>query len=473
MIRVLFFLMMLLLSLQPLRAGSATSDGSYYGKVVVIEVGEDALTSTQGFQYINRILKRAQEEKAHIVVFELNTPGGLAWETSELMMKRMQDLKLPTIAFVNTKAMSAGALIASACDKIYMAPISSIGAAGLISGTGEAMDPMLRKKAESAFDAFTRATVAEKGHSVPLIRAMMIPADADQTFSGVTVKKGELLTLTGREAAQLDADGKPLLAKGIAQSVDELLKQEGIISQVVVAEPTGLERIALWIAWASPFLILLGIAAIYFEFKTPGFGIGGIVAIIAFGLFFFGNNIAGNLAGYEMVALFSVGVILIVVEIFLLPGTIVPAALGLLCMLAALFGGMLNELDIHYLMESGEFNSDTVLAVTAMPFLKLVIGVVGGIIAIMLMMRYLPDLAMFRKLSNAVESGGAAGSAVVLQDIAIGDEGVTLTELKPYGKALINGRTCEVATQSEILDPETPIRVIKKSTFNVIVEKII
>lgn len=473
MIRVFFFFVMLLLSFQPLRAGITPSDGSYYGKVVVIEVGEDSLTSAQGFQYINRILKRAQEEKAHIVVFELNTPGGLAWETSELMMKRMQDLKLPTIAFVNTKAMSAGALIASACDKIYMAPISSIGAAGLISGTGEEMDPMLRKKAESAFDAFTRATVAEKGHSVPLIRAMMIPADADQNFSGVTVKKGELLTLTGREAAQRDAQGKPLLAKGVAQSIDDLLAQEGVISQVILAQPTGLERIALWIAWASPLLILVGIAAIYFEFKTPGFGIGAVVAIIAFGLFFFGNNVAGNLAGYEMLALFIVGVLLILVEIFFLPGTIVPAALGLLCMLAALFGGMLSELDINHLMERGEFSSDAVLSVVTGPFLKLVLGVVGGIVAIMWMMRYLPDLAMFRKLSNAVESGGAAGSAVVLQDIAIGDEGVTVTELKPYGKALINGLTCEVATQSEILDPDTAIRVIKKSTFNLIVEKII
>lgn len=85
------------------------------------------------------------------MVFDLNTPGGLAWETREMMMKSIQPLTIPTYAYVNPKAMSAGALISAACDKIYMAPVSSIGAAGIITSSGEEMDPVMRKKAESAF----------------------------------------------------------------------------------------------------------------------------------------------------------------------------------------------------------------------------------------------------------------------------------------------------------------------------------
>ncbi len=100
---------------------------------------------------MNRILKRAQEEQARAVVFDLNTPGGLAWETSEMMMKSIQPLTIPTYAYVNPKAMSAGALISAACDKIYMAPVSSIGAAGIITSSGRRWTPSCarRRKAPS------------------------------------------------------------------------------------------------------------------------------------------------------------------------------------------------------------------------------------------------------------------------------------------------------------------------------------
>lgn len=105
----------------------AAAEESFRDKVVLIPVGEDALTSKQSFGFMNRILERAQKEQARAVVFEMNTPGGLAWETSEMMMKSIQPLTIPTYAYVNPKAMSAGALISAACDKIYMAPVSSIG----------------------------------------------------------------------------------------------------------------------------------------------------------------------------------------------------------------------------------------------------------------------------------------------------------------------------------------------------------
>ncbi len=177
---------------------------------------------------MNRILKRAQEEQARAVVFDLNTPGGLAWETSEMMMKSIQPLTIPTYAYVNPRAMSAGALISAACDKIYMAPVSSIGAAGIITSSGEEMDPVMRKKAESAFWAFTRSVVTEKGYRPEVVKAMMIPSDQDQQFGPVKLEKGALLTLTGKEAAARLEDGRPLLAQGTASSVTDLLTQEKV-----------------------------------------------------------------------------------------------------------------------------------------------------------------------------------------------------------------------------------------------------
>ena len=192
---------LLLLALLALFAGApfrAAAEETFRDRVVVIPVGEDSLTSKQSFGFMNRILKRAQEEQARAVIFDLNTPGGLAWETSEMMMKSIQPLTIPTYAYVNPRAMSAGALISAACDKIYMAPVSSIGAAGIITSSGEEMDPVMRKKAESAFWAFTRSVVTEKGY-----RPEVVKSHDDPVRPGTAVRPRQ----TGKRRAP-DPDGQ-------------------------------------------------------------------------------------------------------------------------------------------------------------------------------------------------------------------------------------------------------------------------
>ncbi len=451
----------------------SAKSGLHYGeKVVVIEVGENSLVHSQGFQFMKRVLEKAEHEKARAVVFDLNTPGGLAWETSEMMMRTMQDRKLPMYAFVNPRAMSAGALLAMACDKIYMAPVSAIGAAGLVDGSGEEIEPMIRRKAESAFDAFTRSVVVKKGHNPAIVRAMMIPSQEEQKFGTVVVKPDSLLTLTGEEAAALDDRGKPLLAVGIANSINELLSKEAIEAPVLIAEPTGFERIAQWLAWISPLLILIGMAGIFLEMKTPGFGIGGIVAIVAFALFFLGNNVVGNLAGYEMIALFVLGVILLVTEIAMGGSTIVLGVLGVGCMLVSLFFGMLDGLDVEGLLKDDSPSWGDYIAVAVMPAVKLATGCVGGTITILLMMRYLPDTPIFRRMSNETASGIDEGSVPEKDSFEQQEKGETLTELNPGGKAMIGGKVVDVSSVSGVIPAHTSIRVVGRNAFETLVEKV-
>lgn len=126
---------------------------------------------------------------------------------------------------------------------------------------------------------------------------------------------------------------------------------------------------------ASPILILLGIGGIYMEFKTPGFGIGGIVAIAAFALFFFGNNIAGNLAGYETAALLVLGIVLLCVEFFVIPGTFIAAIAGGVCIFLALFGGMVSSWEWDHIIRDGQWDDiNTLAAVLGIPLLKLALG---------------------------------------------------------------------------------------------------
>lgn len=464
----------LFVSLMPFCFSKDTQGESFKDKAVVIEIGEKSLSTRQSFEYIVRTIKKAEADEAKAIILSLDTPGGLAMETTDLMVKTLEPLKIPSIAYVNPMAMSAGALIAGACDVIYMAPTSSIGAAGLVSGSGEKIEEMARKKAESAFTAFTRSVVEKKGHNQALFKAMMIPAYEDITFNDkVSLKKGELLTLTQSEAVSLDENGKPLLAKGIAENIQDLLKQENLEADIHTSSPTPLEHIAMWIGLISPFLILLIVGGIYFEFKTPGFGIGGIVAITAFCLFFFGNYIAGNLAGYEMAALFILGLVLVFVEIFVIPGTLIAGVIGGALMLFALFAGMISNASWDYITTTGDWSLNSLVMLITMPLLKLGVGLFGGVIAILLMMRYFPETAIFRKIANEVISGGAIdGEAVVTAaPLDIGSKGITTTELKPNGKALVNGFSYEVYSRDGILAKGTPIRIIEKRAFDFVVER--
>ena len=207
------------------RVFGKSGEASYKGKVVVITVGEKDLINKQAFKFWRRVIKRVNEEEARAVLFDINTPGGLAFDTAELIMVDMQKIKVPSFAFVNPKALSAGALVAAGTDSIYMHPVSTIGAAAIVNSTGAEIPEIMRAKIESAFNAFVRAVSTSKGRNPDVIRAMMI-ADEYYDFGEIQVEEGDLLSLTADEAV-MDFEGKPLLAKGIVGSVEELLEKEG------------------------------------------------------------------------------------------------------------------------------------------------------------------------------------------------------------------------------------------------------
>ena len=197
------------------------------------------------------MIKRVNDDNARAVVFDIDTPGGLAFDTAELIMVDMQKIKVPSYAFVNQKALSAGALVAAGTDSIYMHPVSTIGAAAIVSGGGAEIPKIMRAKIESAFNAFVRAVSKSKGRNPDVIRAMMI-TDEYYDFGEIQVEEGELLSLTADEAV-MDFEGKPLLAKGIVGSIEELSGTRGAWRnvEVIAAEPSGMERLAYWAAALS------------------------------------------------------------------------------------------------------------------------------------------------------------------------------------------------------------------------------
>ncbi|MDW8345285.1 MAG: ATP-dependent Clp protease proteolytic subunit, partial [Verrucomicrobiae bacterium] len=253
--------------------------------VCVIQVHEDITHNTVFL--IRRGLQEAHKASAAGIVIDLDTNGGLVNQT-EKVMRLLERSPRPTVTFVNGKAYSAGAFIAAATDRIYMAPGSVIGAATpimLVPGSGPAeMPKALEEKLSSAVRAMVRSTAQMKGHNPDVFEAM-VDADRELVLDGKVIsEKGKLLTLTNEEAARPYGDPpKPLLSLGTVANVTALLASNGWAGATVLEiKPTGFEVVGRWLTMIGPLLMLIGFVAIYLEMKTPGIGVPTVVAVIAF-----------------------------------------------------------------------------------------------------------------------------------------------------------------------------------------------
>ena len=432
-------------------------------KVVVLHVGQKDLMNKQTFKFWKKVLDRANEDGARAVVLELDTPGGLAFDTRNLIVDEFADLKVPLFAWVEREAISAGALIAFAADRIYMAPGTTIGSAGLVSSTGE-IEKVMRAKLESVFEASMRTIVEKKGHRIEVLRAMMfIDDDNEREIGPVTVRKGGLLNLTAKEAATTMDDGEPLLAEAVVENLDDLLEREGMSdAEIIRPEPTGFEKFAWWITAISPLLIALGIGAAYLELKAPGFGLFGFAALAIFALFFFGNNLAGNLAGYEWTAVFLVGVLLIVLEIFVFPGMIA-GTIGGIMVLASLWISMADKEAFERASEEGNIGeslNDLLLG----PGLLLAVGLLGGIILVIILLKYVPNMPLFRSLvaTDELSAGGGddvAETAEHLPGKFIGKTATALTDLRPSGTIIVEGARKDAISHTGWVEKGAKLRV--------------
>lgn len=454
---------------------------SYQGKVVVIPVGEEDLIARARFEFMSRTLQRCTDEGAEAVIFDLDTPGGLLWDTVDLMMNDLQNLKPRSFAFVNKRALSAGAMIAVATDGIYMAPTSTAGAATPIYGGGTEMGEAERAKMNSATMGMARAVAKRKGHDPRVIEAMIDMSRELKVGDLVLDTKDSILTLDAIEGIML-LDGRPLFAKGIVNSIDDIKKAEGLKGATVTAEPTLFEAIAIWVTKYAAILILIGVAGGYLEMQAPGFGIPGFVSIAAFGLFFFGHYVAGSLVGQEtavVTALFIVGVALIVIELAVFPGMLVPGILGFILIMVALVYTMSAwEVPVVPTVPGdiketpGGAGFDINLYATGLR--NFALGVIGAGVLILAFFRFLPQTGPFQKLvlASAIDGGDAIPSTSV-QAVQTGDIGRACSALRPYGTVQFGEKRIEAMVEGGYLQNGAEVRVREIQGPKIIVEAVV
>ena len=262
--------------------------------VYVIPVNE-AINQPNLF-VLRRGLKEAIRKKADMVLLDMDTPGGRLDICLE-MMEMLDYFEGATATYINPDAISAGAFIASACDKIYFSPKGKMGAAAVIQGTGEDVPDTARMKIESYLLANIRVLSEGYRYRAEVVRAMF-DSEYELIIDEEIIKpKGELLTLTAKQAVQeYGKPAVPLLGDGIAPSIEALLTQEFGADgyRLERYEMTYSEEWAKWLANITPILLGAGMLLLFIEFKTPGFGVFGIGGIVIIGLIFYQSKYCGT-----------------------------------------------------------------------------------------------------------------------------------------------------------------------------------
>ncbi len=430
---------------------------------------------------IRRGVKEAMEAKADLLLLDMETNGGRVDTTREII-GILNEFKGETVTYVNKDAFSAGAFIAVATQKIYMAPESVIGAAAPImvspgGGGAESLPDTYEKKMTSAVKAMVRTTAEKNGHNIAVVEAMIDKTRGltvtnitdDATNQVVIAREGDILTLSNTEAERVYGNPpKKLLSSGTVADIDTLIQTLGYAdAQRHDIKPTGMEKIGSWLNMISPLLLIIGVAGIYIEFKTPGFGLAGIVGISAFALYFLGGYVAG-MSGAEWVVVFVLGLALVIVELFIYPGTVIIGMAGATFMLVAIIMAMV---DLYPATTPSVLPAMPTLDKFQLPMQNLFWATVGGSLTLWLLSVLLPKTPMYRAVVSMSASGMKTEAVFAEQKrTRQGQVGVTVSALRPGGKAQFGETILDVVSQGEMVSKGTQVRIIGASGNEPLVE---
>jgi membrane-bound serine protease (ClpP class) len=401
--------------------------------------------------FVDRILREATEADAAAVILEVNTFGGRV-DAAVLIRDALLDARLPTIAFINRRAISAGALISLAAEKIAMAEGGTIGAATPVQAgqPGGGAQPVEEKTVSYVRKEF-RAT-AEARKRPPLIAEAMV--DADVVIPGV-VEKGKLLTLTTTEALKVKT------VDFRADSIDEVLKQLNLSgAEVRRGTPNWAENLVRFLTHpiVSSLLITIGLLGIIVEIRAPGFGLPGILGILSIASFFWGHWLV-QLAGWEEVLLVASGLLLLVIELFVTPGFGVAGVLGIIALVSGLSLSLIG---------SGATWDFTLRAVG-----RVALSLLLALAASLALLRFLPRLPFGRRL--ILETGLTAGQGYASPPEAdrhwLGKDGVAISPLRPAGIADIAGERVDVVSDGEFIETGAQIVVARVDGNRVVVRR--
>ena len=413
--------------------------------------------------FLNKGLAEAQLLGAEAVLIHLNTYGGLL-ESADSMRTAILYSPIPVYVFIDNNAASAGALISVACKKIYMRRGASIGAATVVNQTGEGMPD----KYQSYMRSMMRATAEAHGHDTiingadttykwirdPQIAEAMVD---DRIIIPNIIDSGKTLTFTTEEAMKWG------FCEGVAESMDE------VITQHLLYEHYELKNYnPAWIDFLKGFLmnpifqsilIMIIIGGIYFELQTPGIGFPSAAALTAAVLYFAPLYIEGLAANWEIL-IFLIGLVLVVLEIFVIPGFGIAGITGTILVIVGLILALLNNVNFNFdHVESIEIGRSLIVVF---------VGITAGFCMMIWLSHRIGMKGMFRKVALEADLAEAISSPLLTN--LIGKEGVTATVLRLSGKVIIDGEYYDGVSESGFIDKGVPVTVVRFENAQVYVE---
>ena len=405
----------------------------------VYEVPVEGMIDKGLARYIDRAIAEAELAEASVIIFHIDTFGGLV-DAADHIRKSILDASLPTVAFIDKNAASAGALISYAADRIVMVPGASIGAATVVEGnSGEAAPD----KYQSYMRGLMRATAEANGRNPQIAEAMV---DESLEVPGIS-EEGKVLTLSAEEALQHG------VADAILETESDVRGALGLNQQELVSHhETRLESVLRF--FGSPIiqsiLMLMMLGGLYFELQSPGVGFAGLMSAIGAILFFAPNYMIGLVESWE-IAIFIVGILLLIIEIFVVPGFGIAGSVGLLCIIGALVTSLIGNVGLDFPSLSQVTGAIFTTATTLV--LLIVLGFSLG--------RYLPRSSRFGKLILSPELSSDEGyTSADTEETLLGQVGQAVTILRPSGAAEIDGRRIDVVSQGDFIPAGTPVRVV-------------
>ena len=402
--------------------------------------------------FVQRVLDEATEAGAAAVILDINTFGGRV-DAAVQIRDSLLNARVRTVAFVNKRAISAGALISLAAETIVMAGGGTLGAAAPVQGGTPGADALpVSEKTVSYVRKEFRAT-AESRKRPPLIAEAMV--DADVAIRGV-IEKGKLLTLTTDEAL------KHKIADLRADTLEAALEKLGLGgAEVRRVAPNWAEHVVRFLTHplVSSLLISIGMLGILIEIRTPGFGVPGALGIASLGLFFWGHWLV-QLAGWEELLLAGAGVILLVLEVLVIPGFGAAGILGILAILASLVLSLIGTGDsLTFIVEAAG---------------RVVFSLLFALLASLVLLRFLPQLPFGRRLilARGLASDQGYVSAPEGDARLLGRKGRALSPLHPAGIAEIDGRRVDVVSEGEPIDTDQPLEVTRVDGNRIVVRQI-
>ncbi len=450
---------------------------------------------------IERRSEMAMKAGVDYLIYEIETYGGLVDAADSIAKYFIQTIgnRATTVAYVQTEAISAGALISVSCNDVIMRENTTIGDCAPISLGGK-LEGVEREKAESFIRAAFQRAAEANGYPPALLKAMVtmqvevwriknlqtgqwefyerrdLPDDADRyDVDGAEeiVGSDELLTLTASQALEYG------VARAVVGGLDEALAFLEERDGVRFAEPpmrletTWSEEMVRWLNSPAVMgvLIMLALLGVYLELSTPGVGLPGLVAVICFAVII-GSKYLTGLANWVEIVLFFAGIILLLVELLVLPGFGVAGILGILFILGGLFGMLVKN-------APGELpwpDSPQDWATLTNGVLGIVYGFVGFLVLASVLSRYLPKLRFMSGLilsPTPTVADGPSGAALrddIRRGVRVGDVGRAISNLRPAGKARFGDDVVDVVATAEFLDRGAAVEIIEIHGNRVVVK---